>query len=56
VIKKLHDFFQQNLASNNNTQSEKSHKLATAALLLEVVYADQQNTDSEKQILRELLT
>jgi uncharacterized tellurite resistance protein B-like protein len=56
VIKKLHDFFQQNLASNNNTQSEKSHKLATAALLLEVVYADQQTTDSEKQKLSELLT
>lgn len=53
MIGKLRDFFQQNLTNEN--APDKCYKLATAALLLEVAYADQNTTDEEKSTLKQLL-
>jgi uncharacterized tellurite resistance protein B-like protein len=53
MLKKLQQFFQNEVVEASNTQ--QTLQIATAALLLEVVYADQKTTEEEKTSLKQLL-
>lgn len=53
MLKKLQQFFQHEVVDASDSQ--QTLQVATAALLLEVVYADQQTTDEEKASLKHLL-
>jgi len=57
MLNKLQNFFKTYLEESDNNASSVEHRLqlATAALMVEVIHVDNQVTDDEQNIMRQLL-